>query len=463
MYSKLNASLCGMMNESKTFSISTLGCKVNQYESMAAKSLLTEAGYIEAEDKEVADVVIINTCTVTHVADKKSRQTIRRIISKNKNATVLVMGCYAQMKPEEVEQIDGVDIVIGTEGKSQIAEILNNYFKANELPVFESSSDSFILQKYEEIVTNYQPDKTRAFIKVQDGCNLFCTYCIIPYARGKIRSRNINDILKEVKFLAKSGYREIVLTGIHLSSFGLDCKDKNDDNYDIRLINLIERIAEDSPDIRIRLGSLEPGIVTEDFAKRIAKVPSICDQFHLSLQSGSDTILKLMNRRYDTVKYRQAVDNLRAVFDKPAISSDVIVGFPSETDELFKETMAFCESIGFANLHVFPYSPRENTPASKMPNQIEKKVKTARVNQLIDLANKMEIEYLHSLVGTTQEIIVENYDGSILSGRCRNYAPVYMEFDQNKEQIYKKNILKCKISAFDNKKLRGVYHGLSIL
>ncbi len=463
MYSKLSANLCGIMNQSKTFSILTLGCKVNQYESMAAKSLLTEAGYIEADAKEEADVVIINTCTVTHVADKKSRQTIRRIISKNEDATVLVMGCYAQMKPAEVAEIAGVDIVIGTEGKSQIAVILDNYFKENQLPVFASANDAFTLQKYEEIQTNYQPDKTRAFIKVQDGCNLFCTYCIIPYARGKIRSRNINDILKEVKFLAKSGYREIVLTGIHLSSFGLDCKDKNDENYGLRLINLIEMIAESSPDIRIRLGSLEPGIVTEDFARRIAQVPSICDQFHLSLQSGSDTILKLMNRRYDTAKYRLAVNNLRAVFDKPAISSDVIVGFPSETDGLFAETMAFCESIGFANLHVFPYSPRANTPASKMPNQIEKKTKTKRVNKLIELANKMEMEYLDSLVGTTQEIIVENYDGTVLSGRCRNYAPVYIDFDKNKEQVYKKNVLKCKISAFDNKKLKGVYHGLSIL
>ncbi len=455
VHNRLNTNLCMRNSDSKTFLITTLGCKVNQYESMAIKSSLIEAGYIEADSNEEADILIINTCSVTHVADKKSRQTIRRQISKNPNALVLVMGCYSQMKPKEVKAIEGVDIVIGTEGKGKIVEILEEYFTSKNLPLFDSFENSLRIEKYENINTSYQPDKTRAFIKVQDGCNLYCTYCIIPYARGKIRSRNISDIIREVKFLSKTGYKEVVLTGIHLSSYGLDCKDKDDENYGVRLINLIEIIAEQCPDIRIRLGSLEPKIVSRDFAKRIASIRSICDQFHLSLQSGTDEILKAMNRRYNTKDYMQAVNFLREEFNNPAISSDVIVGFPNETEELFSETMKFCENVGFANLHVFPYSEREGTPATKMPNKVDKKTKTERVNRLIELANKMEIDYLNSLVGSEQEIIIENTKSGIL-GRCRNYAPVYFDYDLINNGLSKENILKCKISSFENKKLKGV-------
>ncbi len=447
------------MSEAKTFRIDTLGCKVNQYESMAVKGMLVEAGYLEANKGQDADILIINTCTVTHVADKKSRQAIRRIISKNSNdATVLVMGCYAQLKPEEVSAIEGVDIVIGTEGKGKIREILDSYFYNKELPVFESSTDSFKLATYEEIKSNYQPDNTRAFIKIQDGCNMFCTYCIIPYARGKIRSRKVSDILSELDFLSKSSYKEIVLTGIHLSSYGLDFKkEEYPEDYGIRLINLIEIIAEKFPDIRIRLGSLEPGIISMDFARRIAAISGICDQFHLSLQSGSDSILKLMNRRYDSKKYRDAVDCLRSVFDNPAISSDVIVGFPGESDELFEETVDFCKGIGFANLHVFPYSPREGTPAASMKGQVQKNVKSHRVKTLMELAERMEEDYLRSLIGTFQDVIIEHSEDGILSGRARNYSPVFIEYDEDDKLFHDKKIINCRITGYESKMLKGVF------
>ncbi len=441
--------------EYNTFKITTLGCKVNQYESMAAKSSLIEAGYREVGEKEKSDIVIVNTCSVTHVADKKSRQTIRKLISKNEEAIVMVMGCYAQLKPDEVESIDGVDIVIGTEGKSKIVEILKDYISESSLPSYPSSKDSFLLEKYEEINTNYHPDMSRAFIKVQDGCNMFCTYCIIPYARGKIRSRKISDILSEVDYLTKSNYKELVLTGIHLSSYGLDCRDKYDENYGLRLIDLIETIAEKSPDMRIRIGSLEPGIITKDFARRIANIPNICDQFHLSLQSGSDTILKSMNRRYDSETYKQAVKFLREEFENPAITSDVIVGFPGETEELFQETVDFCSSIGFANLHVFPYSEREGTKAASMRNKLQKNIKSQRVNVLLALADRMEVEYLKSLIGSEQEIIIEKTKSGIL-GRCKNYSPVYFDNSQISYGLNSENILKCKIVDIENKKLKGV-------
>ncbi|MDO4771993.1 MAG: tRNA (N(6)-L-threonylcarbamoyladenosine(37)-C(2))-methylthiotransferase MtaB [Bacillota bacterium] len=463
MFGEQQFNLCSSINKTKTFLVETLGCKVNQYESMAVKSLLTEAGYVEVEMDEDADIIIINTCSVTHMADKKSRQTIRRIVLRNPSALVLVMGCYAQVNPEAIKEIEGVDIVIGTEGKSKIVEVLNAHFAGAGLPVFESAQDSFKMKSYEEIRTRYQPDKARAFIKVQDGCNLFCSYCIIPYARGRIRSRNIDDVISEVRFLGETGYREVVLTGIHLSSYGLDWQDRADPNFGFRLIDLIELISQKVPEIRIRLGSLEPGIVSADFADRIARIPGICDQFHLSLQSGSDSILKAMNRRYDTETYWKAVQNLRRVFDKPAISTDVIVGFPGETEALFEETMDFCQKIGFANLHVFPYSPREGTPAATMQGQVQKQCKTDRVNRLIALAEQMESEYLNSLVGTEQEIIIEQEEEGVLSGHARNYARVYMDLPEHRFDLHKKNILNCVVSSFENKKLKGVYNGLSVL
>ncbi len=433
----------------QSFSITTLGCKVNHSESMAIKGAMIEAGYTYV-DKGIADIEIINTCTVTHVAASKSRQSIRKKISKNPDSLVVVVGCYSQVSPEEVEAIDGVDIVVGNSDKLNLPSMIEEHFVSKTKNYFVPSEK---IISYQDISTNPSYERTRAFVKIQDGCNNFCTYCIIPYARGRIRSRGLDSILSEVAFLEEEGFKEIVLTGIHMASYGLDRS--NNDVKGLRLIDVIESVAESFPDMRIRLGSLEPKVVSEDFAERLSKISELCDSFHLSLQSGSDKILKSMKRRYRTLEYTRAVGRLRKYFKNPAISSDVIVGFPGEDIEDFEETKAFCESIGFATLHVFPYSKREGTPAAEFGLQVDGNDKKNRVISLRESADLMKRDYLNSNIGTKARVLIEKKYDDVIFGHSKNYLPVFVK-GEGISEVQENEIVDCNIVRITKKGVEGV-------
>ena len=336
-----------------------LGCKVNAYEIEAMQQLLEEAGYEIVPFEPGADIYVINTCTVTNIADRKSRQMLHKAKKMNPEAIVVATGCYVQTGGEKLEKDEAIDLVLGNNQKINIVEALAEY--AENKPGHGSHVIKINQTKeYEELSIDHTAEHVRAYIKVQDGCNQFCTYCIIPYARGRVRSRNIESVLKEVRALAEKGYKEVVLTGIHLSSYGVDFPEEKKET----LLSLIRVVHEIEGIRRIRLGSLEPGIVTREFAEGIAALPKVCPHFHLSLQSGCDKTLKEMNRKYDTEKYRQAAATLRKYLPKVALTTDIIVGFPGETEEDFRESYAFAEEIGFAKIHVFPYSPKRGTPAA---------------------------------------------------------------------------------------------------
>lgn len=375
-----------------------LGCKVNAYETEAMQQMLEEAGYEIVPFQEKADVYIINTCSVTNMADRKSRQMIHRAKKHNPDAVIVAAGCYVQTAYERGEEDEAIDIIIGNNKKHELLEQLEQFFVKEEKrrAVIDINSGT---EDYEEMSLSRTAEHTRAFIKVQDGCNQFCTYCIIPYARGRVRSRKIEEVLKEIKGLADNGYQEVVLTGIHLSSYGVDTGDN--------LLLLIEKVHEIEGIRRIRLGSLEPKIVTEEFAKRLSELPKICPHFHLSLQSGCDETLKRMNRRYTTVEYEEGCRILRAYFEHPAITTDVIVGFPGETEEEFQKTKAYLEKIHFYEMHIFKYSKRAGTKAAVMENQIDEQIKTKRSNELLQLEAKMSKEFREDYLGKETEILIE--------------------------------------------------------
>ena len=345
-----------------------LGCKVNAYETEAMQQILEEAGYEIVPFSEYADVYVINTCSVTNMADRKSRQMLHRAKKQNPDAIVVGAGCYVQTKEAQALVDESIDIVIGNNKKHELVPLLREY-EASHRKMACVADINHEKQAYEELSLSRTAEHTRAFIKVQDGCNQFCTYCIIPFARGRVRSRELPDVLQEIRTLAKSGYREVVLTGIHLSSYGVDNGES--------LLHLIEAVHELEGIERIRLGSLEPRIVTDAFAKRLSELPKICPHFHLSLQSGCDTVLSRMNRRYDTAEYEAGCALLRRYFEHPAITTDVIVGFPGETDEEFETTERYLERIHFYEMHIFQYSRREGTKAAAMPDQVPEAVKTA--------------------------------------------------------------------------------------
>ena len=392
-----------------------LGCKVNAYETEAMEQLLRSAGYEIVPFDSMADVYVINTCSVTNIADRKSRQMLHRAKKLNPQAVVVAAGCYVQVAAEQLKADPAVDILIGNNQKGQLAEILEEFGR-------EGHGDPHVLDightsHYEELKVERPGERTRAFIKVQDGCNQFCSYCIIPYARGRVRSREIGDVLGEVQALARSGYQEVVLTGIHLSSYGLDFeKDAQlQEDYQLAaagknvrwLLKLIEQVSTVENIHRIRLGSLEPRIVTEEFAYALAANPKICPHFHLSLQSGSDSVLKRMNRHYTADEYRECCKNLRTAFKNPAITTDVIVGFPGETDEEFRQTKEFLKTIRFYEMHVFKYSRRAGTRADRMPDQVPEPVKTERSAELLSLEAEMSREYRSTFLGKTEEILLE--------------------------------------------------------
>ena len=394
-----------------------LGCKVNQYESEAIAELFAEKGYEIVGIDEKADVYVINTCTVTNFGDKKSRQLIRKVKRQNENAIVAVVGCYAQTAPKELMEIAGVNLVIGTKDRAQIVEMVEQYDKANG--VENHVSDIMKERVFEPLSIQKLANRTRAYLKIQDGCSQYCSYCIIPYARGPIRSREPQEVVAEVKRLAENGFKEVVLTGIHVASYGKDRRDTS-------LLDILKQVHEVEGIERIRFSSIEPNVVTEEFAQTMAALPKVCDHFHLSLQSGCDKTLKEMNRKYDTEKYRQAAATLRKYLPKVALTTDIIVGFPGETEEDFKESYAFAEEIGFAKIHVFPYSPKRGTPAAARKDQLLNAVKSERSHTLIQLSDRMAADFLADAVGTDVEVLYERAVGEgIYEGHTTNYMKVH--------------------------------------
>jgi threonylcarbamoyladenosine tRNA methylthiotransferase MtaB len=397
--------------------LTTLGCKVNHYETEAMRELFIKDGWEIVDFSDVADVYLINTCTVTQTSDMKSRQMIARAHRMNPDALVAAVGCYSQTAPETVAALEGVGLVVGTSGRNEIVSRVKEALRAK-------SGDTFVsplaeLRAFEPLFA-VRDSRTRATLKIQDGCVNFCAYCIIPYARGPLRSRPPEEISSEVAALAREGYKEIVLTGIHLASYGLDLPESN-----VTLLDAIARASEPDGIRRIRLGSLEPLFVTEPTAKALCENPKICRQFHLSLQSGSDAVLKRMNRRYTAEGYLRAVELLRSYMPDCAITTDVIAGFPGETEEEHSETLAFCERASFARMHVFPFSLRKGTKAEQLPNHLPKAVKEARARELVSLGKRLTKQFLLSQIGSVVEVLAESggagYSGNYV--RVRTGAP----------------------------------------
>ncbi len=392
----------------KTAAFLSLGCKVNSYETEAMRTMFETAGYEIVDFKEVADVYVVNTCTVTNIADRKSRQMLHQAKSRNNNAVIAAVGCYVQAAEEALLADDAVDLIVGNNKKSDIVSMVERYLetRSKEELVIKISDE----REYEDLNISTTMEKTRAFIKIQDGCNRFCSYCIIPYVRGRVRSRKEDDILAEITELVKKGYKEIVLTGIHISSYGKDfLKDEEQVAVQERmpLAELIVSIGKISGVERIRLGSLEPRIITKEFLDKVVQVEAFCPHFHLSLQSGSDTVLQRMNRKYTAMEYYERVLLIRNYFEQPAFTTDIIVGFPGETEDEFEETLKFVKKIGFSHIHVFKYSKREGTVASKMSDQIPEEIKNKRSNTLIHLSEILSEEYKAGFLGKIEKVLFE--------------------------------------------------------
>ena len=427
------------MNEVKKVAFCSLGCKVNQYETNAMAQKFIEHGYEVVEFDEYADVYIVNTCTVTNVADRKSRQMLRRAKEINKDATLVACGCYAQVSKEELKKIPEIDLIIGNNEKNDIIQIVENHIAQKGAE--DLVSDVMYKLDYVELGTTTYTEKTRAVIKVQDGCNQFCSYCIIPYARGRVRSRKIDSIIKEIEQIAQKGIKEVVITGIHLASYGKDFEEN------IGLIDLLEEINKIDGIVRIRLGSLEPKIITEEFMQRLIKLEKICHHFHLSLQSGCDNTLKRMNRKYTTSEFEEIVQRLRKYYNDVILTTDIIVGFPGETEEDFETTYNYLKKINFYKMHVFPYSPRKGTVAAKMPDQIQGDIKEKRSKKLIELSNENQKQYNQNLIGKDVEVLFEekNKEG-YYKGHTQNYILVEYKTDEELEnKIVKVNIKKAEI------------------
>ncbi len=408
----------------KKVAICTLGCKVNTYESEAVKKQFEEHGFVCVDFVEFADVYIINTCTVTHLGDRKSRQMIRRTKQLNPESTLIVMGCYAQVAPLDVKKIKEVDIILGTDKKAQVYVSYEEFLKSRaKLDLVDDISKKCDFEELE--VTSYE-GRTRAILKVQDGCDNFCSYCIIPYARGRIRSRSLESSIKEAKRLAEHGFTEIVLVGIHLASYGRDTG--------VKLVDLLKCLNDIEGIRRIRMGSLEPTLFDEEFTKELARLPKICRHFHLSLQSGCDDTLKRMNRKYNTDDYRASVKRIRNAFDDAAITTDIMVGFPGETDEEFENSLNFAKEISFAEAHIFKYSIRKGTAAEKMPCQIDPHIKEERSKRLIALTNDTRDEFLKSHIGKEVFVLFEReHKGQkgIYEGKTDNYITVVAQNDKD--------------------------------
>ena len=432
----------------KTVSFYTLGCKVNQYETNAMEQQFIKNNYEIVENTQKADIYVINTCTVTNMAERKSRQMLRRVKEINPSAVLVVCGCYAQVAKNELEQIPEIDIILGINEKNEIVQIVENYMekmaeqdkRSQEAEIEDVSKQKKFLDFGDVTYT----EKNRAVVKVQDGCNMFCSYCIIPYARGRIRSRKIESVVSEIEKIAKEKIKEVVITGIHVASYGKDFDNENTSKK-IRLIDLLEAINKIDGIDRIRLSSLEPTIVDEEFATRLSKLDKICDHFHLSLQSGCDETLKRMNRKYTTQIYRDAVATLRKYYPEASFTTDVIVGFPGETDEEFAKTYEFLKEIDFYRLHVFKYSPRRGTVAEKMPNQIDGNKKEERSNKLIELSNSTENKHNQSYIGKTVKVLFEEFEDGFFKGHTTNYMMVKVAGEEEQSDKFVNKILDVKI------------------
>lgn len=432
----------------KTVSFYTLGCKVNQYETNAMEQQFIKNNYEIVENTQKADIYVINTCTVTNMAERKSRQMLRRVKEINPFAVLVVCGCYAQVAKNELEQIPEIDIILGINEKNEIVQIVENYMekmaeqdkRSQEAEIDDVSKQKEFLDFGDVTYT----EKNRAVVKVQDGCNMFCSYCIIPYARGRIRSRKIESVVSEIEKIAKEGIKEVVITGIHVASYGKDFDNENTSKK-IRLIDLLEAINKIDGIDRIRLSSLEPTIVDEEFATRLSKLDKICDHFHLSLQSGCDETLKRMNRKYTTQIYRDAVATLRKYYPEASFTTDVIVGFPGETDEEFAKTYEFLKEIDFYRLHVFKYSPRRGTVAEKMPNQIDGNKKEERSNKLIELSNSTENKHNQSYIVKTVKVLFEEFEDGFFKGHTTNYMMVKVAGEEEQSDKFVNKILDVKI------------------
>ena len=420
----------------KKVSFYTLGCKVNQYETNAMAQKFKEAGYeIVDMNDDISDICIVNTCTVTNMSDRKSRHSLRRVKEKNPSAIIAAVGCYAQVAKNDLEKMSEIDIVLGNEEKANIVQYVEKFMgNQNENKLVEIE-DIATKKEFEDMGQITYTEKTRAFIKVQDGCNQFCSYCIIPYARGRVRSRNAESIIKEITQIAQNGIKEVVITGIHVASYGRDFGNENG------LIELLEKINEIEGIKRIRLGSLEPKIITEEFMQRLSKLKKMCHHFHLSLQSGCDATLKRMNRKYTTAEVKEIIERIRRYYDDVMLTTDIIVGFPGETEEEFEATYQFLKEVKLYKMHVFQYSPRKGTRAAVMPNQIDGNIKEARSKKLIELSNENQKMYNQQLVGKDVEVLFEDKeveDGiTYFRGHTQNYVLVKYETDENLENTLK--------------------------
>lgn len=413
----------------KKAALHNLGCKVNAYETEAMQHLLEDAGYEIVPFTQKADVYVINTCSVTNMADRKSRQMLHKAKKNNPDSIVVAAGCYVQTSEKEVLNDLSVDIVIGNDRKHDLVRLLEEYSLDSVNDTVDDINDG--KHDFEELFIDQTKEHTRAFIKVQDGCNQFCSYCIIPYARGRVRSRRFENVIAEVERLAANGFKEVVLTGIHLSSYGVDFEEA------VGLLELIQAVNAVKGIERIRLGSLEPKIVTEHFASELSKLDKICPHFHLSLQSGCDATLKRMNRKYTTKEYERGCELLRKYFVHPAITTDVIVGFPGETEEEFEQTKAYLEHIHFYEMHIFKYSKRKGTRAAVMPDQIDEQIKAARSEKLIALGHDMSKEFRKFYIGKNEEVLFEEKavigDKEYFVGYTKEYVKVAKETDENLE------------------------------
>lgn len=397
----------------------TLGCKVNQYETQALEQLVTQRGHSLVPFEETADAYVINTCTVTAVSDKKSRQVIRRARKAAPDAVIAVCGCYPQTHPDDVEKL-GVDLISGTGDRTGFVDLLEREWRDRQ-PI-TALDDAFQRRSFESLPAGGLEGRTRAMLKMEDGCVNFCSYCIIPYARGRVRSLPLADCVRQARELEAAGYREIVLTGIEISSWGQDLEGKPE------LMEAIEAICQGlSPDTRVRLGSLEPRTITPDFCRRAAALPNLCPHFHLSMQSGCDTVLARMNRKYDSNRYYESVTFLHEAYDRPAVTTDLIVGFPGETEEEFQQTLDFIQKCAFSAMHIFPYSKRPGTPAAKLPGQVLNAVKEKRAHRAAQIARTMQDTYLDSWVGETVPVLFEEEREGLWRGHTTRYCEVEVQ------------------------------------
>ena len=411
----------------KKAALYTLGCKVNQYETEAMAELLKKSGYEITDFSQPADVYVINTCSVTNMGDRKSRQIIRRAKKTNPDAVIAVAGCYSQTAPEEILAIDGVNLVLGTQGRHNIAELLKNLDTESKV---NAVSDIMTTHDFEELKIDSYTDRTRAYIKIQDGCSQFCSYCIIPYARGPVRSRNEDEVIEEIKKLAKKGFSEIILVGIHVASYGKDLGNTS-------LENLLLKADEIDGIKRIRMSSIEPMTLNKSFVDKVKVSKKLCNHFHISLQSGCDETLKRMNRHYTTAQYMEIVNGLRTAFPDTAVTTDIMVGFPGETDEEFQKTAEFVKKADFADAHVFMYSQRRGTPAAKRPDQIPPEVKEKRSKEIIEIVKHSRESFLSRFIGSTHEVLFEQPSGGYFEGKTSNYITVKVKANENLQGQYR--------------------------